>query len=452
MHLATASGAPPRQAELKEILESRRIEHVVVLGANGTMGYGSGALFTNVVPKVTFLARTRDKAQQGLAAATKMVRSPTVADRVVTGSYDEDFEAAVGSADLIFEAVTEKLDLKRQFFERIDAARRKDAIVATVTSGLSINQLAEGRSESFRKHFLGLHFFNPPNVIVGTELIPGKATDPKVVEFVDAFSRARLGRVMVRTADTPGFAGNRVGFKVLNEAAQLAEEHGPVLVDRLVGPYTGRALPPLATVDLVGWDIHKAIVDNIHQNIPDEAHATLKIPAFMDSLITEGTLGNKSGKGFFMKDGKRKLALDPKSRKYVPVDEIRLPDLPWIDDVARLHHIGDYRGAMKRFVSAPGAEADIARRVVAGYISYSFHRVGEVTDDILGIDLIMGFGFNWAPPSVLVDHIGTRETVQMIEKAGLPVPKQLADAAGKPDAGPMFKFPLVDVGRFFVAA
>ncbi len=235
---------PIQRGRLKEILATRRIDHVVVLGANGTMGYGSGALFTAAVPKVTFLARTREKAEQGLAAAIKQVRSPTVADRVELGSYDADLERAVASADLVFEAVTEQLPLKQSFFERVDAARRPDAIVATVTSGLSINRLAEGRSEAFRRHFMGLHFFNPPNVIVGTELVACADTDPALVDYVEAFATLALGRVIVRTADTPGFAGNRVGFKVLNEAAQLAEEHGPLLVDRLVGPYTGRALPP----------------------------------------------------------------------------------------------------------------------------------------------------------------------------------------------------------------
>src|SRR6187549_3282762 len=111
------------RAELSDLLGSRRIDHVVVLGANGTMGYGSGALFTSAVPKVTFLARTREKADQGLAAAIKAVRSPTVGDRVTTGSYD-DLERVVASADLVFEAVTEQLDLKREFFARIDRARR----------------------------------------------------------------------------------------------------------------------------------------------------------------------------------------------------------------------------------------------------------------------------------------------------------------------------------------
>jgi 3-hydroxyacyl-CoA dehydrogenase len=443
--------AARNRAETSDLLGSRRVDHVVVLGANGAMGYGSGALFTSAAPRVTFLARGRDKAAQGLKAAVQAVRSSTVADRADTGDYEKDFDAAVSKADIIFEALTEDFELKRQMFERVDKLRRPDSIVATVTSGLSINALAEGRSDSFRKHFLGLHFFNPPNVIVGTELIAGKDTDPQLVEFVEAYAHKMLGRVMIRTADTPGFAGNRIGFKVLNEAAQLAEEHGPVLVERLVGPYTGRALTPLATVDLVGWDIHRAIVDNIHRHAPDEAHATLRLPGYMARLLERGVLGNKSGGGFFKVDGKVKLVLDPKTESYRPVAETKLPDLGFIDQVAKLHRDGRYREAMKVFVEAPGPWAALARKVVAGYVSYAFHRAGEVTESIAGIDDIMGFGFNWAPPSVLVDVIGAKETVAMIERAGLPVPKNLADAAASGTTARFYTNPHGNIGRFFVA-
>ncbi len=426
----------------------RPIRHVVVLGANGTMGYGSGAIFTSAVEKVTFLARTKEKAQEGLDAAVNLVRSGTLRAKVVCGSYDADFDAAVGSADLIFEAVTEQLPLKRQFFQRIDKARRPDSIVATVTSGLSINQLAEGCSESFRKNFCGLHFFNPPNVIVGTELIAGKDTDPALLDFLDRYATEKLGRVMVRTADTPGFAGNRIGFKVLNECAQLAEEHGPLLVDAAVGPYTGRALTPLATVDLVGWDIHRAIVDNIHENAPDEVRGTLKLPAYMADLMAQGTLGNKSGKGFFMKDGKRRLVLDPKTKRYVPADEIKLSGLGYVKEIAALHRVGRYEDAMAAFVAAPGDEAKLARKVVAGYIAYSFERAGEVTEDIRGIDAIMGFGFNWAPPSVLVDLLGAQAARTMIQEAGLRVPAKLAAVK---QGERLFTNPTVNIGKFFVA-
>lgn len=446
----SASTTPPSAAQLRKLLSTRTIEHVVVLGANGTMGFGSAALFTTAVPRVTFLARTKEKADEGLAAAIKQVRSPTVANRADTGDYG-DLESAIANADIIFEALTEDFEIKREMFDRVEKARPDDSIIATVTSGLSINSLCKGRNESFRKNFLGLHFFNPPNVITGTELIAGDDTDPAVVDFIDAFSRFRLGRDMVRTADTPAFAGNRVGFKVLNEAAQLAEQLGPVLVDRLVGPYTGRALTPLATIDLVGWDIHRAIVDNIHQNTADEAHATLELPAYMATLMDKGVLGDKSGGGFFKKDGKTKLALNPSTGDYTPVSEIAVPKLSYIDEVAHLYSMARYEEGIQIFLAAEGDEAAIARKVVAGYISYAFHRAGEVTDTITGIDTIMGAGFNWAPPSVLVDTMGAAAAVNLIEKSDLPVPKALAEAAKKGDAAKFYDVRGANIGKYFVA-
>jgi 3-hydroxyacyl-CoA dehydrogenase len=350
----------------------------------------------------------------------------------------------------VFEALTEDLALKQEMFARVDGARRDDAIVATVTSGLSINQLAASCSASFRRHFLGLHLFNPPNVIVGTELVAGSETSPDVVDFVEAFATLRLGREVVRTHDTPAFAGNRIGFKVLNEAAQLAEELGPLLVDKLVGPYTGRAMTPLATIDLVGWDIHRAIVDNVYATTRDEAHATLALPAYMARAMEHGTLGDKSGGGFFRKSGKQRLVLDPKSGAYRPEAEIELPELSFIGEVTRLHREARYREALQAFLAAPGEYASIAKRVVAGYISYAFHRVGEVTDTIDGIDRIMGTGFNWAPPSVLVDTLTPHGAVALIEGAGLPVPARLREAARSGER--LFRHPTLSPGRFFVAS
>lgn len=442
---------PKTAAELRRILASRKIERVVVLGANGTMGYGSAALFTTAVPEVTLLARTKAKAAEGLAAAIKQVRSPTVALRAKTGDYEHDLAKAVAGADLVFEALTEDMALKKAIFDQVEAARRPDSIVATVTSGLSINALCAGRGESFRKNFLGLHFFNPPNVIVGTELIAGKDTDPAVVDFIDAFSTIRLGREMVRAFDTPAFAGNRVGFKVMNEVAQLAGEIGPLLADKLVGPYTGRAMTPLATVDLVGWDIHRAIVDNVYANTNDEAHETNRLPDYMAKLMEKGVLGNKTGGGFFKKDGKKRLVLDPATGAYKPESEIVLPDLGYIAEVAALHRDGRYKEGMQVFLKAKGEHAKIARRVIAGYVAYAFHRVGEVTETIDGIDRIMGLGFNAAPPSVLVDTIGAAGVVAMIEEAGLSVPTVLVEAAKTGKPARFFQHTRINVGRFFVA-
>ena len=445
--VSTALGA----TQIRKLLASRNIERVVVLGANGTMGFGSAALFTQAVPHVTFLARSRAKAEEGIKSAISQVRSPTVANRSEAGDYENDLEAAIGRADLIFEALTEDMALKKDMFDRVEAARRDDSIVATVTSGLSINSLADGRNESFRRNFVGLHFFNPPNVIVGTELIAGRDSDPEVVDFVEAFARARLGREIIRTSDTPAFAGNRVGFKVLNEAAQLAEQLGPALVDRIVGPYTGRALTPLATIDLVGWDIHRAIVDNVYEKTDDEAHDSLRLPEYMAKLMEQGVLGNKSGRGFFTKVDTERHVLDPVSGDYRPESEIELPAMDYVDDVSNLHHQGRYADAMQVFLKAEGDEAAIARKVIGGYIAYAFERVGEVTQELDGIDRIMAMGFNWAPPGVLADALGAKSAVALIEGAGLAIPKALADAArnGKPER--FFNHPQINRGRFFVA-
>ena len=139
----------------------------------------------------------------------------------------------------------------------------------------------------------------------------------------------------------------------------------------------------------------------------------------------------------------------PKTRNYLSRSSLSGPDLGFIDEISDLHRVGRYVDGMRAFAEATGPYAAIAQKVIAGYISYSFHRVGEVTDDISGIDRIMGYGFNWAPPSVLVDTIGLKRTIQMIEKAGLPVPPALANAQ---EGTTFFDDPQVNVGKFFVAA
>ncbi len=438
-------------ATVREILASRSLDHVVVIGANGTMGFGSAALFTQAVPRVTFLARTTEKAQAGLDAAIGQVRSSSLASRADVGDYETGLPEALKTADLVFEAVAEDMDLKKLIFDKIEANRRDDSIVATVSSGLSINELAAGRSDSFRKNFCGLHFFNPPNVIVGTELIPNAETDPAVLDFLEVFCRIRLGREMVRTSDTPAFAGNRVGFKVLNEAAQLAEQYSPLVVDAIVGPYTGRALTPLATIDLVGWDVHRAIVDNVYALTNDEAHESNKLPDYMAKMIDNGVLGNKTGAGFFKRDGKTRLVLDVASGEYVDPSTIEMPDLSYVNQVADLYAQGRYKEGLAILMDAPGEAAEIARKIMAGYISYSFERVGEVCESINDIDRIMGMGFNWAPPSVLVDFIGAKRTAAMLSQAGVVVPAAISEAAASSDPAP-FSQNLSNPGRYFVAA
>jgi 3-hydroxyacyl-CoA dehydrogenase len=433
---------------------TRSIRKVVVLGANGAMGAGSGAVFAGAGIPTVFLARTGDKAAAGLARAEKMLKSTAIRPLVKVGSY-EDLEREVADADLVFEAVAEDLAVKREVFTRVDAVRKPDSIVATVSSGLSIAAMCAGRSQSFQRHFVGMHFFNPPTVIVGCELVPHAGTDPGVLELVRDLMAGPLGREVIETKDTPAFAGNRVGFKMLNEVAQLAEEHGVAYLDMLIGPHTGRAMAPLVTVDFVGWDVHQAIVDNLKANTADEANQYFALPGYMAKLIAAGHLGNKTpGKGgFFRREGKgadaRSFVLDPKSGEYRPAAEAKVETPAFVAQMRELHRVGRYKDAVDVMATATGKDADLMRRIILGYVSYGLARVGDVVLRVRDVDRIMGFGFNWAPPGLLVDLLGPRRAVRLLEQSKLPVPRVVMEAAER--NLPLFTEPAVDRGRFFVA-
>ncbi len=388
----------------------------------------------------TMLARTIEKAEAGRARAEQMSKGKIAPKSIAIGTYDDDLAKVAAEADLIFECVAEDLETKRKVFALVDRVRAPGSIVATVSSGLSIAAMCEGQSEDFRKHFLGIHLFNPPTVIRGCELIPHKGTDPKVTAAMKQVLEATLDRVVVQCADTPAFAGNRIGFKVLNEVAQLAEEHGVAYMDMLVGSHTGRALAPLATIDLVGWDVHKAIVDNLYRTTHDEAHASFLLPAYMQRGIDRGHLGRKTKDkgGFFRVEGKGADAvhfvLDPASGNYRPLAEVMPPVPTFVERMKQALRDGKHREAFDVLCTSEGRDAELLRRVMLGYISYALGRVGEVVEQARDVDRIMGFGFNWAPPSVLVDAIGIRRTIELIEREGLIVPPVLAEAAvsGKP--------------------
>lgn len=434
----------------------RGIKEVVVLGANGTMGAGCGEVFAAGGCNVVFLARSADKAQQGVVTAQNLARAQRVADRISVGTYGDDLERAVAKADLIFESLAEEMELKKSFFARMDRCRRPDSIVATVSSGLSIAEMARGRSDTFRRSFLGIHLYNPPNVMIGAEIVPHAETDPDLVPFIIHQLESRFGRVAVVTADTPAFAGNRIGFKVLNEVATLAEEHGVAFADYLIGPYTGRSMAPLATVDLVGWDVHKAIVDNIYEHLLDEAHASFLMPAYMQRLLDKGHLGDKTPEqgGFYrrVQEGKNTVAyvLDPATVTYKHPREVAVAPIPFVEEVKRLNRVGRYIEAFKVFAEAKGGQAELVRRVILGYVSYALNRVGEheVVRATRDVDRIMAFGFNWAAPSMLVDLLGAPATVQLLRGLSLPIPHVLEEAARHPGQR-LFREPYINVGRFF---
>ena len=420
----------------------------MVLGANGTMGSGAAGVFASAGYHVTMLARDREKAAAGLQDAQSAARAEAIAELLAVGSYEEDLKPSVSEASIIFESLAEDLELKRQFFEKIDKFRKPDSLVATVSSGLSIAEMARGRSESFRRNFLGIHLYNPPHVIVGTEVIAGPETDSRVMTRTIELLKNRLGRKVIVATDRPAFAGNRIGFKVLNEIAQLAESYGVASVDYLIGPHTGRAMAPLATIDLVGWDVHAAIIDNVHENTEDEGHRFFAMPDYMREGLKRGHLGDKTPKkgGFYKRVGKDVEVLDPGTGGYRELEPAK--QVAWVEKMKELHHVGRYRESLQVLAEAKGDDADLARKVVLGYVSYALCRVGEVAETNDDIDLIMSTGFNWAPPSVFVDLLGPGETIAMMRRYDLKVPAVVEQAASNRHR--LYSGNILDFGRTFV--
>lgn len=426
------------------------VNKVVVIGANGAMGAGCGQVFATAGIATVFLARTRDKADAGRVRAAKRARNDALATAIRIGTYDDDLARELADADLIFEAVAEDAAIKRELYALIDRHRAPGSVVATVSSGLSIAALCAERSADFRRHFVGIHFFNPPHVITGCELVPHADTDAAVAAALGTLLRDRLGRELITCADTPAFCGNRVGFKLLNECAQIAEEHGPAYVDALIGPHTGRAMAPLATVDFVGWDVHRAIVDNLHANTRDEAHGTFALPAYMAGLIDRGHLGDKTADrgGFFRRVGQGKdaprLALDPRRGEYA-IPDGRVPDTA--HEMTRLHLAGKHAAAFDVFAEANG-DTSLMRRIVLGYVSYALGRVGEIVKRSVDVDRIMAHGFRWAPPGLIVDLIGARRVIRLLEGVGLPVPQVVIEAA---DENVPMHNPAAEIAKYFPA-
>ncbi len=406
----------------------KEIKTATVLGANGTMGAGSAAILAAFGRlKVYMIARTIEKAEEGIKKAVDSVRSDVIKKNMIPKTYD-DLENCVSESDWVFEAVAEDYESKFQVNQRIAKSRRTGTIVSTVSSGLSIEKLASIFDEDGQKYYYGTHFFNPPYKMVLCELITHPKNNQEFTnEFIQYLEKVLIRHVVVCN-DKPGFAGNRIGFQFMNEVAQYAEKikdkNGIYFMDQILSEYTGRAMSPLATIDLVGLDVHKAIVDNIYQNTKDEAHHTFLVANFIKELIEKNALGNKTGKGIYKKEKNEEGKIIQKVYDIEKKDYIDLPkfDLSFKKKAIELIRESDYHNFSKHIKFSTGEEAELVQYFIARYISYSLSLVPEVTD-IKGVDGAMGFGFNWVPPTAWIDLLGgVEETKKFIEKKGLTIP------------------------------
>lgn len=422
-----------------------KVETAVVLGA-GTMGGGIAALLASVGIPVTLLdlpAKEGDRNgivkalwERQVKASPAALFYPDAARRVTLGNLEDDFDA-VGRADWIIEAIVEQLGPKQELMARVDTARKPGSIVSSNTSGIPIHAIAEGRSEDFRRHFLGTHFFNPPRYLKLLEIIPTADTLPEIVTFMRDFGARRLGKGVVIAKDRPNFIANRIGAFIGQYRMQAAIDNGYTVeeVDALTGPIIGN--PKTGTfrlADLVGLDVMAHVVNNLYEYVPeDESRAAFVIPEVMKRLIEQKSLGNKTGAGFYKKvttpDGATEYhVLNLHTMQYEPPAKPRFDVIGETKDLALPERI---RMIFDRFADDRGGIFIV--ETTLPILAYAARRIPEIADSIADIDNAMRWGFNAeAGPFELWDMIGVRRGREMMRERDIAVPQWVDDmlAAG----------------------
>lgn len=382
-----------------------KIKTVTVIGANGTMGYNIAAIFAAFGnAKVFMISRNIQKSRNAIDKAVKSVRAESIRKNLIPCDYSQMGEC-ICKSDLIFESVIENIEIKKEVTKQIGVYAKDDAIIATGTSGLSINEIGSFLPIIKRKNYYGMHFFNPPYSMSLVELIPHN--EVKTITQIKEYLENTLLRTVVVCKDLPAFIANRIGFQFLNMALQYAEKYklegGVDYIDAIIGPFTGRAMTPCATVDFVGLDIHKAIVDNLFNNTNDFANETFKLPNYVSTMINNGRLGKKTNCGLFKveiidNDKKKKQVYDINSGMYV---DVRSYTFEFIDKMNYYLKNGDYKLAFSVLKENNSKEAQICKEFLKDYIDYSLYVVNEVCTDITMVDDAMASGFNWCPPLAL---------------------------------------------------
>lgn len=427
------------------LTKNRTIRRVAVLGS-GIMGSRIAAHFANIgldvllldivpnalspaeeVKKLTLdspAVRNRivnDAFQTMLKASPAALYSPKFADRIKLGNFDDNLKD-LAQQDWIIEAVVERLDIKRSLYERVEAVRKPGSLITSNTSGIPMHLLAEGRSEDFRRHFCGTHFFNPPRYLRLLEIIPGPATDPTIIDFLMNYGDLYLGKTTVLCKDTPGFIANRLGIQSLVQTIRVAEELGLTVeeVDKLTGPVVGR--PKSGTFrlsDVVGLDTTVNVANNLAKMEHDESRESFQLTPSMQKLMENKWLGDKTGQGYYKKtkdaNGKTEiLALDLKTFEYKPSQKgtkfATLESTKAIDNLRKRFSV---------LLAGKDNAGEFYRRTFADGFAYATHRIPEISDELYRIDAAITTGFGWQMGLFETwDAIGVRKGIELIEAQG----------------------------------
>jgi 3-hydroxyacyl-CoA dehydrogenase len=394
------------------------INSVAVLGA-GVMGAQIAAHFANAGVPSLLLDVTSEAAEQGLKRARGLKPDPFFTPEtyklISTASFDEGL-ARLKDADWVLEAVVEKLDIKRELLARVDAARRPGSIVSSNTSAISIAAIGEGRSDDFRRHWLGTHFFNPPRYLHLLEVIPTAETDPAVLDAVTSFADRSLGKGVVVAKDSPGFIGNHLAlYGVARILAALESGYTIEEIDEITGPATGRPKSAtFRTLDLAGLDILAHVIRDLSQRLPDaDARSTFAVPAFVEQMLANGLVGEKAGQGFYKRvkgaGGESEiLTLDRSTLEYVPRQSPRLPAL----ESART--ITDVGERIKTLFNGHDRVGQFLRETLAPTLVYAAQATPAVAHSADDVDRVMRWGFGWdLGPFEIADAIGVDRVIEV---------------------------------------
>jgi 3-hydroxyacyl-CoA dehydrogenase len=340
------------------------------------------------------------------------------------GNLDDDLDR-LQACDWVIEAIVEQLEPKQALFARLDGLLEPTAILSSNTSGIPMQLLIDGRSETFRRQFLGTHFFNPPRYLHLLELIPTPETAPEVLATIEAFGRDILGKGTVRARDVPGFIANRLGVYGMIRAIHLMDSLGLTIdeVDGLTGPLIGRPRSAIfRTADLTGIDVLLHVAHGLEKATGDD----YSLPEWVHRLAAENRLGEKSGAGLYRREGGQILTLDPESLDYAPRRELRLPEIAAFKD----------RPLEERLVSVfdlPDKYGEFMRRLFAETTQYTLDHAAEIAYDIADVDRAIEWGFGWElGPFKQIDAIGVERVAALLQSANLTVPVLLQNSHDAP--------------------
>ena len=438
-------------------MPNRIIKKVAVLGS-GVMGsriaahfagIGLQVLLLDIVPKdVPAEAKPSERnkiVNDALAAAIKSNPSPVyhkdVIKKITTGNFSDNMKD-IATADWIIEVVVERLDIKQSIFTEVEKYRKPGTLITSNTSGIPIHLMAEGRSDDFKKHFCGTHFFNPPRYLRLLEIIPTPFTDSEVVDFLMHYGDLYLGKTTVLCKDTPAFIANRIGvfgmMAIMNtmEKLQLSIDE----IDALTGPVIGRPKSAtFRTADVVGIDTLVKVAKGVYDNCPDdEAKEKFVIPSWLNKMIGNNWLGDKTGQGFFKKlrsselpsasagGGKEILVLNLQTMEYEPRKKTKFATL----ETAK--PIEDLNTRIKALCAGTDKAGDFYRQFHYALFSYISHRIPEISDEVYRVDDAMMAGFGWEIGAFESwDVLGFAKTTEAMKAAGYSVAKWIDDMLAK---------------------